>query len=82
MYAGKIVEEGAHGVLFSSVRMPYTEALLKSIPRLENKPHTKLEVIAGRPPDLVNPPKGLQLQPPLSLRPTPLLRGRAAAAGR
>ena len=63
MYAGKIVEKAPTSVLFSNVRMPYTEALLKSIPRLENQPHTKLEVIAGRPPDLINPPKGCNFSP-------------------
>ena len=63
MYAGKVVEKAPTGVLFSNVRMPYTEALLKSIPRLENESHTKLEVIAGRPPDLINPPKGCNFSP-------------------
>ena len=40
------------------MKMPYTEALLHSIPKLEDPSHTRLNVIAGRPPDLVNPPKG------------------------
>src|SRR5690606_34281986 len=37
---------------------PYTEALLRSIPRIEDPSHTRLKVIGGRPPDLINPPKG------------------------
>src|SRR5262249_45932256 len=37
---------------------PYTEALLKSIPKLALPSHTRLDAIAGRPPDLVNPPPG------------------------
>jgi len=45
-------------VLFSRMRHPYTEALLRSIPRVENPSHTRLEVIGGRPPDLINPPPG------------------------
>ena len=36
MYAGQIVEQAPTATLFSEVRMPYTEALLKSVPRLEN----------------------------------------------
>ena len=32
--------------------MPYTEALLEAIPRLERPPHSPLPVIGGRPPDL------------------------------
>ncbi len=63
MYAGKIVEKAPTTALFSNVRMPYTEALLQSIPKLENKSHTRLQVIAGRPPDLINPPKGCRFSP-------------------
>jgi oligopeptide/dipeptide ABC transporter ATP-binding protein len=63
MYAGKIVEKAPTNVLFSNVRMPYTDALLKSIPSLENKSHTRLQVIAGRPPDLIHPPKGCRFSP-------------------
>jgi len=63
MYAGKIVEKAPTSVLFSDVKMPYTEALLRSIPKLENPSHTRLDVIPGRPPDLVNPPKGCNFSP-------------------
>ncbi|HTN79009.1 MAG TPA: ABC transporter ATP-binding protein [Acidimicrobiales bacterium] len=63
MYAGKIVEKAPTNALFSNVKMPYTEALLKSIPKLENHSHTRLQVIAGRPPDLINPPKGCRFSP-------------------
>jgi peptide/nickel transport system ATP-binding protein len=45
------------------MRMPYTEALVNSIPKLDNPSHTVLEVIPGRPPDLVNPPKGCNFAP-------------------
>ncbi|MPY94905.1 MAG: ATP-binding cassette domain-containing protein [Acidimicrobiia bacterium] len=58
MYAGKIVERAPTRVLFADMKMPYTEALLRSIPRLENRSHTRLQAIGGRPPDLVRPPKG------------------------
>jgi peptide/nickel transport system ATP-binding protein len=63
MYAGKIVEKAPTSVLFSATRHPYTEALLKSIPKLEHHSHTRLEVIPGRPPDLVAPPKGCNFSP-------------------
>jgi peptide/nickel transport system ATP-binding protein len=63
MYAGRIVEKAPTRVLFSSTRHPYTEALLKSIPRLAQPSHTRLEAIAGRPPDLVNPPTGCKFAP-------------------
>ncbi|HET6873734.1 MAG TPA: ABC transporter ATP-binding protein, partial [Acidimicrobiales bacterium] len=58
MYAGKVVEKAPTAVLFRDMKMPYTEALLSSIPRISNVSHTRLTAIAGRPPDLVNPPKG------------------------
>jgi oligopeptide/dipeptide ABC transporter ATP-binding protein len=58
MYAGQIVERAPTRTLFASMRMPYTAALVESIPRLENPSHTRLNVIAGRPPDLIDPPKG------------------------
>jgi peptide/nickel transport system ATP-binding protein len=63
MYAGQIVEKAPTAVLFSDMKMPYTEALLDSIPKLADKSHTKLNVIPGRPPDLVSPPKGCRFAP-------------------
>jgi oligopeptide/dipeptide ABC transporter ATP-binding protein len=63
MYAGQIVEKAPTRSLFAHVRMPYTEALLKSIPKLEQPSHTRLQIIGGRPPDLVNPPPGCRFAP-------------------
>jgi len=63
MYAGRIVEKASARTLFASMRMPYTEALLQSIPKLEHRSHTRLASIPGRPPDLVNPPKGCKFAP-------------------
>ncbi len=63
MYAGQIVEQAPTRALFANVRMPYTEALLKSIPKLEDPSHTRLQIIGGRPPDLINPPKGCRFAP-------------------
>jgi len=63
MYAGKVVEKAPTAVLFSEMRMPYTEALLNSIPKLEDPSHTRLQIIGGRPPDLINPPTGCNFSP-------------------
>jgi len=63
MYAGKIVEKAPTRTLFKEMRMPYTEALIKSIPKMEHSSHTRLLAITGRPPDLVNPPKGCNFAP-------------------
>jgi peptide/nickel transport system ATP-binding protein len=63
MYAGKIVEKAPTNVLFSNMKMPYTEALLRSIPKIENPSHTRLQAIGGRPPDLISPPQGCNFSP-------------------
>jgi peptide/nickel transport system ATP-binding protein len=63
MYAGRIVEKAPTKVLFRDVKMPYTEALLHSIPKIENPSHTRLLAISGRPPDLVTPPAGCKFAP-------------------
>ncbi len=51
MYAGDVVEYAPTRQLFSHMKMPYTEALLKSIPRLETPTGSRLPVIEGRLPD-------------------------------
>jgi peptide/nickel transport system ATP-binding protein len=63
MYAGKIVEKAPTSVLFSNFKMPYTEGLVQSIPKLEDPSHTRLKIIGGRPPDLINPPEGCRFSP-------------------
>ncbi len=63
MYAGQVVERAPTKVLFAQMRMPYTQALLASIPTLDDPVHTRLAVIPGRPPDLVAPPKGCRFSP-------------------
>jgi peptide/nickel transport system ATP-binding protein len=63
MYGGKVVEMAPTGSLFANMKMPYTEALLQSIPKLADPSHSRLHVIPGRPPDLVNPPAGCRFAP-------------------
>lgn len=63
MYGGKVVERAPTKVLFENVKMPYTEALLQSIPRLNQPSHSRLAMIPGRPPDLVDPPAGCRFAP-------------------
>jgi oligopeptide/dipeptide ABC transporter ATP-binding protein len=63
MYAGQVVERAPTATLFAKVKMPYTEALLASIPSLTAPSHERLKVISGRPPDLVNPPSGCRFAP-------------------
>jgi oligopeptide/dipeptide ABC transporter ATP-binding protein len=63
MYAGRIVEQAPTTELFANTRMPYTEALLRSIPRLSDPPHTRLRAIPGRPPDLAASIQGCRFAP-------------------
>ncbi len=63
MYGGQIVEKAPTRTLFSRMRMPYTESLLKSIPKLDQPSHTRLEIIGGRPPDLISPLPGCRFAP-------------------
>jgi peptide/nickel transport system ATP-binding protein len=58
MYAGRLMELTSAKELFANMRHPYTEALLESIPNTDMPSHTRLQPIPGRPPDLLNPPKG------------------------
>ena len=63
MYGGIVVERAPTRTLFTNMKMPYTEALLDSIPSLEAPSHTRLPTIPGRPPDLVAPPRGCPFAP-------------------
>ena len=63
MYGGRLVEKAPTKDLFADMKMPYTEALLESIPKLADPSHTRLQAIPGRPPDLVHPPKGCRFAP-------------------
>jgi len=63
MYAGRVVERAPTRTLFQDTKMPYTRALMDSIPRLGNPSGARLNAIAGRPPDLINPPVGCRFAP-------------------
>jgi peptide/nickel transport system ATP-binding protein len=58
MYAGRLVEETDTGTLFKHMHHPYTQALLASIPRLDQDANKRLANIPGIPPDLSRPPAG------------------------
>jgi len=63
MYAGRIVEQAPTARLFSEMRMPYTEALVRSIPRVEEPSHTPLVAVGGRPPDMTQTFTGCRFAP-------------------
>ena len=65
MYAGKVVEEAAVGELFAHPRHPYTQGLIRSIPRIDTAAIQKvrLESIPGTVPKLIEPAEGCRFAP-------------------
>jgi len=65
MYAGRIVEEALVHEIFHSPRHPYTEGLLRSVPRLteEGLKMRRLETIEGTVPNLLDLPVGCKFAP-------------------
>jgi peptide/nickel transport system ATP-binding protein len=82
MYAGKVVEEALVGELFAHPRHPYTQGLIRSIPRIDSALTKKgrLETIPGTVPKLIAPPEGCRFAPrckfamPACTQATPALR--------
>ena len=60
LYAGNVMEVGTINQIFEEPH-PYTEALLKAVPRLDQT--KKLETIPGNIPNLIDPPMGCRFHP-------------------
>ena len=79
MYAGKVVEVGATESIFSRPHHPYTKMLIQSLPRFGDR--EPREGIAGRPPSLLDLPRGCRFAPrcphamPICCEREPLLAG-------
>ncbi len=65
MYAGKIVEKGPAMEVFHNAKHPYTQGLLRSIPKLGSSSQRKdrLDVIEGMVPNLLHLPQGCSFAP-------------------
>jgi peptide/nickel transport system ATP-binding protein len=82
MYAGKVVEEAGVSELFAHPRHPYTQGLIRSIPRIDSAltKKVRLETIPGTVPKLIAPPEGCRFAPrckfatPACTQATPPLR--------
>jgi len=61
MYAGNMIEAAETRKLFSNPLHPYTQGLLKSVPKLTGAGFS--EGIEGRIPDYINPPPGCRFNP-------------------
>ena len=62
MYAGCVVEQAGVAELFSQPRHPYTQGLLRSIPRLDASPKQPLATIPGVVPALIDMPDGCRFR--------------------
>ncbi len=65
MYAGKVIEEAGVDELFADPRHPYTQGLIRSIPRIDTAAlhKTRLEAIGGVVPSLLRPAPGCRFAP-------------------
>jgi peptide/nickel transport system ATP-binding protein len=65
MYAGNVVEEATVEALFARPLHPYTQGLIRSIPRVDRGAGKKqrLEAIGGSVPSLITPPPGCRFAP-------------------
>ncbi|MBP2019045.1 oligopeptide transport system ATP-binding protein [Symbiobacterium terraclitae] len=62
MYGGRVAEVGTVNEIFEQPKHPYTWALLRAVPRLDRS-RTRLEAIAGSPPNMLQPPPGCPFHP-------------------
>lgn len=62
MYAGKVAETGSVFDIFDRPSHPYTQGLLASIPTLETVPKSRLNIIEGMVPGLLDLPDGCRFQ--------------------
>ena len=65
MYAGQVVERASVNDLFDRPEHPYTEALLASLPQIDDPDprNGRLTTIPGRPADLLAPPEACRFAP-------------------
>lgn len=63
MYAGEVIESGTVDQIYSNPRHPYTQGLLRSVPRLDMDATKELIPIYGTPPNLLHPPQACSFCP-------------------
>jgi oligopeptide/dipeptide ABC transporter ATP-binding protein len=63
MYAGKIIESGSAHDIYHRPHHPYTLALLRSVPRMDQPRRARLDPVQGQPPDLSRLDAGCAFRP-------------------
>jgi oligopeptide/dipeptide ABC transporter ATP-binding protein len=72
MYLGRIVETAGAASLFGNPRHPYTQGLLRAVPRLEPGRARTTAAVAGDPPSPVDVPAGCRFHPRCPIATAPL----------
>ena len=75
MYLGRVVESGSVFQVFQNPLHPYTQALMRSIPKVGRKSRERLMVISGNVPVPINPPETCPFAPRCGL----FIKGRCDA---
>jgi oligopeptide/dipeptide ABC transporter ATP-binding protein len=72
MYLGRIVEVAPVGELFADPRHPYTQGLLRAVPRLVPGRASQAVSVAGDPPSPIDLPSGCRFHPRCPIAQEPL----------
>jgi len=62
MYLGRVVETGVTGDILAKPNHPYTKALLREVPRLDQRNH-RFQPVEGEIPSPLDPPSGCHFHP-------------------
>jgi oligopeptide/dipeptide ABC transporter ATP-binding protein len=83
MYLGRIVETAPTGEVFTDPRHPYTQGLLRAVPRLTPGQAGDVVAVAGDPPSPIHLPAGCRFHPRCPIAQEPLCSSEdpALAAG-
>ena len=80
MYGGFVMERGSVEQIFHDAAHPYTQALLRAVPRLEDDGTTPLAALEGEPIDPIRLPEGCVFAPRCPLCGADCLRARPLTA--
>jgi oligopeptide transport system ATP-binding protein len=83
MYLGRIVETASTDVLFTNPRHPYTQGLLRAVPRLVPGRASTAVAVVGDPPSPIDLPTGCRFHPrcPIAQQPRCRVEDPALASG-
>jgi|SRR5712691_930062 len=72
MYLGRIVETARTGELFTNARHPYTQGLLRAVPKLMPGRASEAAAVVGDPPSPIRLPSGCRFHPRCPIAQVPL----------